>query len=128
MPRIIIETLPKSLLEKATLQGNEYAWSLRDIPEVIETSRLLGLLNRGGQLQFRIPDGTCEAYEFCVEPNRTDDCNIAATECLNLFNKLLEREHEFLPRGREWKVVREFEQSGGSLEDHMCFVWYLNKP
>lgn len=114
-------------MAKASLRGNEYAWRLQDIPEVIEATRLLGLLNKGGQLQFRIPGGTCEAYEFCVDPTQTSDCNAAASECLMLFNRLLEKEHEFLPRGREWKIIRDFESAEGNLKDHMCFVWYVDE-
>ena len=53
--------LPKHIVAKATRRGNEYAWPIEDIPTVIDAASDEGLLNVGGQLQFRIPKGgTCE--------------------------------------------------------------------
>ena len=64
--------LPKELLERASLRGKEYAWRIADIPEVIEAARRAGLVNVGGQLQFRFPDGkTRECYWVEVDTYRS---------------------------------------------------------
>ena len=57
--------LPHGLLGRASLAGNEYAWRVEDIPEVIEAARQAGLVGLGGQLPFRLPGpggGTCDCY------------------------------------------------------------------
>src|SRR5258708_4550498 len=55
--------LPQHLIERASKRGRELAWSLDDIPEVIEAARDANLVSVGGQLQFRFQDGTtCECY------------------------------------------------------------------
>jgi len=65
------EFLPREILQKASLRGNEYAWPISEIPSVIEAARKSDLLNVGGQLQFRIPDGTCECYWIEVDTYKT---------------------------------------------------------
>src|SRR5262245_4241167 len=54
--------LPPSILAKATLRGNEYAWPFASVEETISAARASGLATVGGQAQFRLPDGICEMY------------------------------------------------------------------
>jgi hypothetical protein len=49
--------LPPDIISRASLRGNEYAWPVETIPEVIEAARPNALVNIGGQLQFRFADG-----------------------------------------------------------------------
>jgi hypothetical protein len=59
--------LPAEILAKASLRGNEYARRVDDIPLVIAATQAMGLVNIGGQLQFRGPDFTCECYWVQVD-------------------------------------------------------------
>ena len=54
--------LPAHILAKADFQHGEYAWRVKDIPEVIKAVVDAGYLNLGGQLQIRIPGcvGECD--------------------------------------------------------------------
>ena len=64
--------LPRPLLERASLRGNEYAWPIDAIPDVIEAGRSANLVSIGGQLQFRLTDGgTCECYWVDVDTYRS---------------------------------------------------------
>src|ERR1700720_2540345 len=66
--------LPTAVLAKASIRGNEYAWKLSDVEEVINAGQACNLAAVGGQAQFRVPDGTCEMYWICAEPApRTQD-------------------------------------------------------
>ena len=66
--------LPPVLLGRASLVGNEYAWRVDDIPNVIEAARAANLVSIGGQLQFRLPDGgTCECYWVQVDTYQSVD-------------------------------------------------------
>jgi hypothetical protein len=54
--------LPPEILERGSCAWGEYAWRIEDIPDVIEAARRSNLISIGGQLQFRLPDGTAECY------------------------------------------------------------------
>jgi len=127
--------LPPSLLMKGNLSGNEYAWPISDIPEVIETARKLGLVSVGGQLQFRFPRGTCECYWVEVDTYKEVDLDIpnwqerverSAEAATVGFERLL-AQYDFIAEGREAfsKAFEEYEAEGRDAADVMCFVWYL---
>jgi hypothetical protein len=127
--------LPDDLLARATLRGNEYAWPLEDIPKVIEAARERDLVNSGGQLQFRFPDGgTCECYWVLVDTHLTVSSGLPWTErvtrtaetALRDFRELQTR-CDFIEEGRT-AFAAEFEKweaKGGDPATAMCFVWYV---
>ena len=129
--------LPVHLLERATLRGRELAWTVADIPEVIEAARSAGLVSIGGQLQFRFPDGvTCECYWIEVDTFRTispdlpwqERVRLTAEEASLQFRVLREC-YDFAAEGRNAcsEYIDRFEASRGKLLDAMCFVWYLEE-
>ena len=126
------DLLPPEHLLRATRRGNEYAWRLEDIPKVIEAARQASLLNIGGQLQFRIPEGTCECY--WVEVNAIDGIaldlpwrtrvELSAETALSQFRALPQR-FDFLAEGRS-SFGPHFDRliaAGASPTTYMCFVW-----
>lgn len=129
-------TLPQSLLERATLRGQEFAWLLHDIPKVIEAAKAVNLVNVGGQLQFRFADGgTCECDWVCVDTlvkvaenlPWEQQVNITATEALIQFSALSEK-YDFMAEGKLvfGKYFREIRATDADLENAMCFVWYVS--
>lgn len=54
--------LPPTVLAKATIINNEYAWPFADVEEAIVAAQALGLANLGGNPQFRLPDGIYDLY------------------------------------------------------------------
>ncbi|HWU12620.1 MAG TPA: hypothetical protein VN157_01285 [Caulobacter sp.] len=130
-----IEHLPAELLARASLRGGEYAWSLTDIPAVIEAARAASLLNIGGQLQFRLPDGgVCECYWIEVDTYRNVSNELgwetrveaAAADALSEFNRLL-TEYDFLAEGQKGfaEHLDALKATGHAPGDAMCFVWYV---
>ena len=127
--------LPEELLQKADLRGNEYAWPIDLIPEVIAAAQKANLLNAGGQLQFRFPDGgTCECYWIDVDTYKSVPSNILWKERVDLAAKsalrdfqTLKNTYDFLSEGREnfAKQIAAYLASGGVLNEAMCFVWYV---
>src|SRR5262249_53960032 len=61
------QELPPSVLNKATVRGNEYAWPLSAVEEAVAAARACGLADLGGQAQFRIPEGICELYWLAAD-------------------------------------------------------------
>ncbi len=128
--------MPADLLARASLRGNEYAWHPDDIPAVIEAARAANLINIGGQLQFRFPDGgTCECYWVEVNTAKSAGSNalswrerveLSAEAALRDFAKL-RAEVDFMAAGMEGfgKYLDTFRVEGGDPADAMCFVWYM---
>ena len=133
--RVAERYLPADLLNRASLHGEEYAWPLHDIPEVIEAARRADLVSIGGQLQFRLPDaGVCECYWVEVDTHRSvpkalpwsDRVEETAKVALAAFNNL-SAEYDFLAEGRRGFAdhLQAFEAQGQDPRQVMCFVWYV---
>jgi hypothetical protein len=110
--------LPAEILAKASLRGNEYAWRVNDIPLVIAAAQAKGLVNIGGQLQFRGPDFTCECYWVQVDTYQAIArdlpfvirVHLTAEAARSAYDKL-RRETDFLAEGRRgfqtyWAATR----------------------
>jgi hypothetical protein len=127
-------SLPREILERATLAGNEYAWRVDDIPDVIEAARQSNLVSVGGQLQFRLPDATCECYWVEVDTYKSVDkslpwaervkltADVARRDFLELRNRL-----DFVEEGRRGFAGRldALAKRGIDPAAFICFVWYV---
>jgi hypothetical protein len=135
MPAEIERALPPELLRRASLRAREYAWSLDDIPHVIEAARAARLINIGGQLQFRLPEGgACECYWIEVDTYRDVDKQLSWDTRVQLTAEAAQRQFAELPpkdilveAGRRafGPPLAEAENAGHRLADLMYFVWYL---
>jgi hypothetical protein len=127
--------LPPSVLSKATLRGNEYAWPLAAVEEAVTAAAACGLANLGGQAQFRIPEGTCELYWLSLdsgarlshEPWESYVARSAA-EVLVQFTALRELT-DFIKEALQWPVLNQLYAQGVDLSQYLCFVLYFDtKP
>lgn len=127
--------LPPELLNRASLAGNEYAWRIEDIPAVIEAARRAGLINIGGQLQFRLPDGgTCECYAVEVDTYQSvsdelpweERVTLTADAALRDF-EMLKARCDLLAEGRRNfpSYFADLVKVGRDPADYVWFVWYL---
>ncbi len=126
------EFLPKDVLAKATVSGNEYAWRRDNVSEAILAAKEAGLATIGGQTQFRLPDGTCELYwlSYDASPKSAtvtwDEYVVQSTnECLTKFRRLCETT-DFVVAGVE---AFEFLRHKAEIEDisqYLCFVIYFD--
>jgi hypothetical protein len=122
--------LPKELLDRASLRGNEYAWRVHDIPNVIAAAREANLLNIGGQLQFRLSDGgTCECYWVEVDTYKSVPADqdwgtrvsLSADVASTDFERL-KAKYDFIKEG---KSAFEKHLVGSDPTEAMWFVWYV---
>ena len=125
--------LPDEILAKASLGGNEYAWRLADVEETVEAARSAGLLSIGGQVQFRMPDGTCELYWLAADPtsaraSETWDewVNRSADEVIAKFREL-RANTDFVAEGmKSFDLLKSKAAEGVVLADHLWFVLYFD--
>lgn len=105
------DTLPRDVLEGATLRGNEYGWSVSSFPQAVTRAEANANACLGGQFQFRLEDGsTCEMYWL----NADSDERIAGeswpnyvhrscSEVLGAFRRLLS-DTDFRKGASNWPV------------------------
>jgi hypothetical protein len=127
--------LPPEILRRASCAGNEYAWRLHDIPDVIEAARRSNLISVGGQLQFRLPDGgTCECYWVEVDTDKSVDKALPWQERVARTADVALRDFQALRTGVDFIAEGRtaFAQSldalvaeGRDPADSMWFVWYV---
>lgn len=126
--------LPKHILQRASLRGHEYAWRVEDIPDVIGAARLSNLISIGGQLQFRLPESTCECYWVEVGTYKSVDKAlpwkmrvVRTAEIAQRDFQALQLKYDFLSEGRYgFAALEALVAHGGSIADHMYFVWYVS--
>lgn len=129
--------LSDTLRSAACRSGNEWGWRPDAIPLVIDEAEKLGLLNVGGQLQFLMPEGTCECYWVEVdalmgEPEGLTWAERVALAAATARQKMedVSRRSDFIEEGRKAFAAffAAYEAAGGDVRDRMCFIWYLEAP
>ena len=125
------ELLPQTVLSKASIRGKEYAWQKDDVKEAILAARQQNLATLGGEVQFRIPNGTCELYWLNFDPADKSDSEIwqdyvvqSAHECITNFNDLC-MTTDFVKLGKEnFEVLRNMSETE-DIGIYLCFVLYF---
>jgi len=125
--------LPTEILQKAIVSGKEYGWKRTDFKEVIDKAIEVGLGIIGGQIQFKLPEGTCELYWHKFDTvdrksgeNWKDYCLRTKEECLNQFDKIL-NDNELIKEGIEsFEFLKEKSKIEIPLEDYLIFILYFN--
>ena len=125
--------LPETTLNKAVKSGNEFGWRQHDFVSTIETARKLRLGIIGGQVQYVLPDGTCELYWLTYDAGErgegekwVDYCNRTADETISKFKTLVAKtdfEREALT---SFDFLRDKKSKGINIEDYRVFVIYFD--
>lgn len=117
---------------RASLRGNEYAWPLAAVEEVVTIAGTSRLANLGGQAQFRLPAGTYElSWLFLDSGERRPDeawesyVSRSASEVLAQFAVLRERT-DFLKEALQFSALARLHQAGVDLNQSLCFVLYFD--
>ena len=123
--------LPPSILAKATLRGNEYAWPFEWVEEAISVAVTLQLVTLGGQAQFRLPDGICEMYWLNADaPDRrlaepwSEFVSRSALVVLRRFEETV-ASADYVAEAHQWPFLQEKIKDGVNTLDYLCFVLYF---
>ncbi len=134
MTEIEEKYLPNEILQKAIVSGNEYGWKRTDFKNVLEKAVENGLGIIGGQVQFKLPDGTCELYwqkydstEKQSGENWTEYCERTKNECLDQFDNL-PSDSELVKDGIEnFEFLKEKKDLNLNLTEYLIFILYFAK-
>lgn len=124
--------LPQEILDKAIKSTNEFGWKQTDFLEVIEAARQLKMAIIGGQVQYPLPDGTCELYWLSYDTDKrklNEDwltyCDRTAKECIDKFNRLIlttDIEKEALT----FEFLATKKKSGVNINNYLTFILYFD--
>lgn len=126
--------LTDTLRFAACRNGREWGLQPDAIPFVIGEAEKLGLVNVGGQLQFLMPEDTCECFWVEVnaligEPDGLTGVERVAFSAASARQQMIEINHlyDFVEEGRRAfaDTFAAYEATGGNVGDRMCFIWYL---
>jgi hypothetical protein len=125
--------LPDSLISRATPSGQEHGWSIAEFPTVLADAADLGFACIGGQFQFLLPDGTCEAYWLNADstPQLPDEpwheyVSRAAREVRDAFDQIC-AETDFIREAQQWQFLRDkLANPDFDVLQHLIFVAYFN--
>ncbi len=125
--------LPTEILQRAILSGKEYGWKRTDVKDVIDKAIKVGLGIIGGQVQIKLPDGTCELYwhNFDTTERKSreswkDYCQRTKVECLNQFDEL-PTDNDLIKEGiRNFNFLKEKSENNIALKDFLIFILYFN--
>lgn len=125
--------LPQNIRQRAAVSsGGEHAWRQQDVEKAIVAARDAGLACLGGQVQFQLPEGTCEAYWLNYDTGDrragepwSDFVRRSAAEVLTSVHRLC-RETDFRQAALEWDFIRQRVESE-QLDpiQHLWFVLYF---
>jgi hypothetical protein len=125
--------LPKTFLDKAVKSGNEFGWRQSDFIEVVKTARQLKIAVVGGQVQYLLPDGTCELYWLAYDPTErlqneiwTDYCDRTASECIDKFQKLVSQTDFEKEATDNFDFLKNKKASGTNISDFLTFIIYFD--
>ena len=125
--------LPSEILDKSIVSGKEYGWKRTDFKKVVEQAVKVGLGIIGSQVQFKLPDGTCELYwhKYDTTERKSGEswkeyCMRTKEECLAHFEKL-PTDNELIKEGIEnFNFLHEKSKAGINLKDFLIFILYFN--
>lgn len=125
------DDLPLEMVATAVRDGNEYGWRRNEVQATILMAKGKNLACLGGQVQFRLPDGTCELYWHCYDPpsQRNDEnwqsyVERSNEEAFALFEQL-PSDQELLDEAKEWPFLKAKMESGVNIEEYLIFILYF---
>lgn len=125
--------LPNEILAKAIRSGKEFGWHQQDFVNAVLAAQSTGLGIVGGQVQFVLPDGTCELYwlSYDTEERRSGEtwkeyCSRTAGECITKLQKLLDTT-DFVKEGiKHFDFLKAKDTHGVDLLQYLTFILYFN--
>ena len=127
--------LPAEILKRATLRGNEYAWRRADLPMLFVAAESAEIANLGGQVQFRVPDGTCELYWHSFNssdrrPGESTESWVSRSRQEAEASLLrVPSDAELVTEGlAQFEFLREKAAEGLDVKETLCFVCYFAVP
>jgi len=128
-----LKFLPPEILSKAVRSGNEYGWKREDFHDVLNIAANANIGIIGGQVQFKLPNGTCELYWHQYDSNDQISnepwklyCQRTKKEVENAFAKLPSNLELVKEATEYFEFLAEKANDGVDIEQYLIFIIYFN--
>lgn len=127
------ELLPESALATAIRSGNEIGWHPTDLLTGLSAAEAAWFAIVGGQVQFIVPDGTCELYWRAFDasgPQRasetwSDYVRRSHAEVGEALERLPDMTALVADGVRNFGVLEQHAAAGVDLAKFACFICYF---
>ena len=127
------DLLPIDIRERASVDGNEYAWRMEDVKAAILAAKPLSLATLGGQTQYRLPQGTYEMYWLNFDPPEKKTIETwdeyvvrSADDAIQMFETMCNSTCFEQEGVLNIQSVRDAVNNGRmDLSQYLCFVVYF---
>jgi hypothetical protein len=127
------DLLPESALATAVRSGNEIGWHPDDLSAALSAAESAECAVVGGQLQFIVPDGTCELYWRAIDssgPQRAsetwfDYVRRSHAEVREALRRLPDMETLVADGVKNFGVLEQLAAAGVDLVKYACFICYF---
>jgi len=126
------EKLPQEILSRAVMSGRESGWRKDDVIQAIEAAARVGLATIGGEIQFVLPEGTCELYWLGYDSGEQQPGEAWANyvtrssrECIAAIRRITSQ-IDLIREGTEnFTLLHEEAAQGVNLEYYLVFILYF---
>ena len=117
------------ILNLAIKSGREYGWKRSDVEKVLSAAKSNNLACLGGQIQFIVPEGTCEAYWLSYDPQDRkfdESWQDYVARSNNEVNELIKKlsDEIILDATKQWPVLSNYLNN---IFEVTCFILYFQK-
>ena len=126
--------LSQSILDLAVKKDGEKGWKLSDVPEVAKDALKNNMGIIGGQIQYRLPRGTCELYWVNADPESKKENESWEEYVLRSYEEfLLKFKENVLSRDIQKEAIESFQflkekvEKGMDIEPYQVFLMYFSE-
>ncbi|MDD5359707.1 MAG: hypothetical protein PHI02_05520 [Sulfurovaceae bacterium] len=123
--------LPKILLKNAVQSGKEFGWKIKDFEEAVNIAISCNLACLGGQFQWTLSNGTCEAYWLNSDSAKKLESESwsqyvlrSNDEVFSGFNIILSSV-DFEIESNKFEFLKLENQKGINISNYLIFVAYF---
>ena len=123
--------LPQNLLKNAIAANNEFGWKIEHFEQALSVATSCGLACLGGQFQWRVLSGACEAYWLNadsaerLESESWSQYVVRSNEEVRRNFNLLISTVDFEQESNRFELLKSEKQKGTDLNSYLIFVAYF---
>ena len=126
-----MKLLPEILLKNAVPSGKEFGWKIKDFEEAINIAISCNLACLGGQFQWMLPNGTCEAYWLNSDATKKPESEpwsqyvLRSNEEVLLGFNIILSSIDFEFESNKFEFLKLEKQKGININNYLIFIAYF---
>lgn len=125
------KVLPEILLKNSVSSGEEFGWKIKYFEEAVNIAISCNLACIGGQFQWKLPNGTCEAYwlksdsTIKLESESWSQYVLRSNKEVLLGFNIILSSIDFEFESNKFEFLKLEKQKGINISNYLIFVAYF---